>query len=108
MEFYDTYERLPFSYDENDYKELKIITKNIIDNLNYENSKSFNSEEIIFNENIIKNICFTCSAEISCITSFIGGIICQEIIKTTGIFRPINQFKIFDLFKCYSMMSIKD
>lgn len=97
MEFYDTYERLPFSYDENDYKELKIITKNIIDNLNYENSKSFNSEEIIFNENIIKNICFTCSAEISCITSFIGGIICQEIIKTTGIFRPINQFKIFDL-----------
>lgn len=96
MELYDSKERLPLPYDENDYKEVKFITKNIFDNLNYDNSKSFEKEEMIFDQNIIRNICFTCSAEIVCMTSFIGGIVCQEIIKTTGKFIPINQFIIFD------------
>ena len=72
MELYDSKERLPLPYDENDYKEVKFITKNIFDNLNYDNSKSFEKEEMIFDENIIRNICFTCSAEIVCMTSFIA------------------------------------
>ena len=53
----------------------------MINNLNYENIKSFEKNEIIFDENIIKNIFFTCTAEISYMTSFIGGVVCQEIIK---------------------------
>ena len=96
MEFYDKKERLPLPYKESDYEEIKLITKNIISGINYDNSKSFEKGEIIFDENIIRNICFTCSAETVFITSFIGGIICQEIIKTTGKFIPINQIKIFD------------
>ena len=36
-------------------------------------------------------------------TSLIGGIICQEIIKTTVKFTPINQFKIFDFLQ-YSIL----
>lgn len=96
MEFYDSKERLPLNYNEKDYEEIKSITKNIFDNLNYDNLKSFDKNEISFDEKIIKNICFTCSSEIPCMTSLIGGIICQEIIKTTGKFTPINQFKIFD------------
>ena len=96
MDFYDSKERLPLTHNEKDYEEIKTITKTIFDNLNYDELKSFEKEEIIFDEKIIQNICFTCSAEISCMTSLIGGIICQEIIKTTGKFTPINQFKIFD------------
>lgn len=95
MMFYDLKERLPFSNDENDYEEVKVFTKKIFDNLDNQ-KKSFDKNEIIFDEKIIKNICFTCSNQIVCMTSFIGGIVCQEIIKTTGKFIPINQFKIFD------------
>ena len=87
---------MPLPYNENDYEEDISLTKEIINNLNYENIKSFEKNEIIFDENIIKNICFTCKAEILCMTSFIGGIVCQEIIKTTGKFIPINQFAVFD------------
>ena len=97
MEFFDSKERLPLPRNEEDYEELKIITKTIFDNLNSDSFKSNKSrKEINFDENIIKNISFTCSAEIPCITSLIGGIVCQEIIKTTGKMNPINQFKVYD------------
>ena len=104
MEFYDSKERLPVKNNEKDYEEIKNITKTIFDNLNYENSKSFEKEEIHFDEKIVKNICYTCSAQIPCITSLIGGIVCQEIIKTTGKFIPINQFKIFDFLQYSSLI----
>ena len=65
----------------------------------YKSNKSEN--EIIFNniqldEKIIKNICETARAEICCMTSLIGGIVCQEIIKSTGKYIPINQWEIFN------------
>lgn len=53
---------------------------------------------MVFNENVIKNICLSASVEILCITSFIGGVVCQETIKTTGKFRLINQCEIFEIF----------
>ena len=96
MIFFDLKGRLPLSYNEKDYEEVKYLSKEMINNLNYEKIKSFEKNEIIFDENIIKNICFTCTAEISCMTSFIGGVVCQEIIKATGKFIPINQFAVFD------------
>lgn len=49
-----------------------------------------------FNESVPKNIGLFCSAEIPCMTSFLGGLIAQEIIKTTGKYIPINQWQIFD------------
>ena len=48
------------------------------------------------NDNIIKNICINSFNEIPCLTSFLGGIVSQEIIKCIGIFYPINQWAIFD------------
>ena len=57
-----------------------------------------------FNENIIKNISFSASAEIPCMTSLIGGVVCQEIIKTTGKFRPIKQWAIFDFLQYSSII----
>ena len=96
MTFFDLKGRLPLPYNENDYDHVISFTKEIINNLNYEKIKSFENNELIFDESIIKNICYTCTAEISCMTSFIGGIVCQEIIKATGKFIPINQFAVFD------------
>ena len=102
MEFFDSKNRLPLPRNEEDFEELKKITKTIFSNLNNESFKSNNSDEnIIFEETIIKNISFTCLAEIPCITSLIGGIVFQEIIKTTGKMKPINQFKVFLLFTIF-------
>ena len=79
MQFYDSKKRMPLTHNEDDYGELKSFTKNILDNINYNDSKSFEKDEIIFDENIIKNISFSSSAEIPFMTSFIGGLVCQEI-----------------------------
>ena len=96
MEFFDSNKRLPIFNNEKDFEQLKIITQNFYKNINYEKSKSFFKEELFFNEKLIENICFTASAEVPCMTSFVGGVVCQEIIKTTGKFRPIEQWEIFD------------
>lgn len=58
------------------------------------NEKIFNNIEL--DEKIIKDISKTAVAEICCMTSFIGGIVCQEIIKSTGKYIPINQWEIFN------------
>ena len=104
MDFFDKNKRLPFLNDLKDFEELRIITKNIFDFLDYDNLYSFDKDEMIFNENIIKNICFSATAEIPCMTSLIGGVVCQEIIKTTGKFRPIDQWEIFDFLQYSSII----
>ena len=58
-------------------------------NLRYKELKEFD-EHIPFNMSLYS----TC--EIPCITSFLGGVIAQEIIKTTGKYIPINQWQIFN------------
>ena len=108
MEFFDKKERLPFLNNIQDYEEIKAITEKIFKNLNYEKSLSFEKDELIFNEDIIKNICFTSSTEIPCMTSFTGGVVCQEIIKVTGKYRPIEQWKIFDFLQYSSIIPYEE
>lgn len=96
MEFYDMNKRLPFLNDKKDFEKLKIITQNIFNNINNGKLKSFNKDELIFSDKIIENMCLTASAEVPCMTSLVGGAVCQEIIKSTGKFRPIEQWEIFD------------
>ena len=107
MEFYDKNERLTFLLDKNDFEEIKLLTRQRFDNLKNTNSKIFEEDDIVFNENIIKKLSFSASAEIPCMTSLIGGIVCQEIIKVTGKFRPINQWKIFDFLQFSSNNNIE-
>ena len=104
MEFYDKNDRLPYLNNKEDFEEIKIMTQDIYNNINFEKTKSFEKDEIKFNENIIKNICFSSSAQIPCMTSLIGGVVCQEIIKATGKFRPINQWEIFDFLQYSSII----
>lgn len=52
-----------------------------------------------FDEHIPINISLYSSCQIPCVTSFLGGVIAQEIIKTTGKYIPINQWQIFDFFE---------
>ena len=51
---------------------------------------------IEFDEKIVINTIRWSSAHLCPITAFFGGILCQEIIKSTGQYIPINQWLIFD------------
>ena len=61
---------------------------------------------IDFNETIVLNMIRWSAANICPITAFFGGIIAQEIIKSTGQYTPINQWLFFDFFE--SVENIKD
>ena len=59
-----------------------------------------------FNEKIVMNTIRWSKAHICPITAFFGGIITQEIIKSTGQYKPINQWLFFDFFE--TVENIKD
>ena len=61
---------------------------------------------IEFNEKIVLKMIRWSAAHICPVTAFFGGIITQEIIKSTGQFIPINQWLFFDFFE--TVENIKD
>ena len=73
---------------------IKLINKELQFYTSHENERIFNNVKL--DEKIIKDICETSTSEICCMTSLIGGIVCQEIIKSTGKYIPINQWEIFN------------
>ena len=81
-----------------DFKQFNEMMKLVDKELQFykcnENEKIFNN--IKLDEKIIKDIYKSATAEICCMTSLIGGIVCQEIIKSTGKYIPINQWEIFN------------
>ena len=84
----------------------KLVDKELQFYKSNKNEKIFNN--IKLDENIIKNICETAKAEICCMTSLIGGIVCQEIIKSTGKYIPINQWQIFNFLEYLPMDSLRN
>ena len=96
--FIEKEKRLPLLNSMEEAEKICLKTKELYDEIKKSKNKIF--EDIIdFDENIIKNISLYSSAEIPCMTSFLGGIVAQEIIKTTGKYVPINQWLIFDFLK---------
>ena len=108
MIFLEKNNRLPFPNKKEEHKEIKKITKSLFDNINYDKSLSFEKDELIFDEKLLLNICSSSRAEIPCMTSFIGGVVSQEILKTTGKFIPINQWEIFNFSQYSTIIPEKD
>ena len=52
-----------------------------------------------FDEKIVLNVIRWSAANIIPVCSFFGGIISQEIIKSTGRYLPIDQWLILDFFE---------
>ena len=83
------------------------IAKNIMEQVRnkYENIKKNKNNlqcyqnMIEFNEKIVLNTIRWSAAHICPVTAFFGGIIAQEIIKSTGQYAPINQWLFFDFFE---------
>ena len=108
MIFFSRKNRLPLSGKKEEYEEIKKIIKTLFDNIDYEKSQSFEKDELIFDEKLLMNIYNSSRAEIPCMTSFIGGIVSQEILKTTGKFIPINQWEIFNFSQYSSIIPEQD
>jgi ubiquitin-activating enzyme E1 len=108
MIFLDNNKRLPLHGNKADFEEIKNITKSIFENINYEKSESFEKDELRFDEKLILNICSTSREEIPCMTSVIGGVVSQEILKVTGKFKPINQWEIFNFSQYSSIIPEED
>jgi ubiquitin-activating enzyme E1 len=96
--FFDDKNKLPEINNQEHAKEILNYSKLI-----YENAKNNNEEWInnidFFDEKIIMKVASWSRCEISPLCSFLGGIVSQEIIKTTGKYIPINQWLWFDFFE---------
>ena len=95
MDFYEKNNRLPELNNSEEANEITQQTFELYNALKKQKVDWF-INAIEFNENISKNISKWAKAEIPCMTSFCGGIVAQEIIKATGKYFPIDQWKIFD------------
>ena len=100
--FYNKKKCLPEINNNNDAKELTVISKKILEEkekqeLYWVNNlrTEINNFEKLF-EKTIKNLSFWSRVQISPISSFLGGLIAQEIVKYTGKFIPIKQWVWFD------------
>lgn len=95
-EFYKKNYGFPKINDEKDAQELINITKEILSDKENEYWINGLKEEYDdfdqFFEKIIKYLSFWSRVQISPISSFLGGLIAQEIIKFTGKYIPIKQW----------------
>ena len=95
FKFLDENKRLPKLNSIEDAEMIVQNTKNLFDEVKKDNNLRY-KELKEFDEKIPINMSLYASCEIPCITSFLGGVVAQEIIKTTGKYIPINQWQIFN------------
>ena len=83
------------------------ITKSIY---NKEKSKNllWTNEIQIWDEKVVEKFSLWSKCEIPCLTSFLGGLISQEIIKYTGKYIPIDQWFFFDFFEAVESLDNPD
>ena len=87
-------------------KEVTKIAKDLFEQIkehekkmNFVYEEEYSEEEIRkFNEKEVLNIMKKSKAEIAPMCSFIGGIISQEIVKTTGKYEPIEPWRFYDFY----------
>ena len=95
LEFVEENKRLPKLNSTEDAEIIVQKTKKLFEKEKKENNLRY-KELKEFDEKIPINISLYASCQIPCMTSFLGGVIAQEIIKTTGKYIPINQWQIFN------------
>ena len=95
MEYLDNNNKYP-DYNNKDFQ--KIIKNFLLNKKNKFKFKWFNRIKE-FNDKIIEYFIKYIQTELSCFTTILGGIVTQEVIKSTGKYIPIEQIIFFDFFK---------
>ena len=117
FKFYDKNNCLPEINNAKDSEDLLILAKNILeqkekDNIYWAKYIRSNIEEydvnfdLIFEKNI-KNLSNWSRTEICPISSFIGGVTAQEIIKYSGKYEPIHQWTYLDFSQIVENLDLK-
>ena len=118
FDFYDKNNNLPKINEKNDAEELLKIAKNILEQKEKEGiywvkyvrsiiEDSGVNFDLIF-EKTIKYLSYWAKVEISPISSFIGGITSQEIIKFSGKYKPIHQWLYCDFSQIVENLDVKE
>ena len=118
FDFYDKTNNLPKINEKNDADELIKIAKNILEQKEKEGiywikyvRSIIEDYDIKFDfifEKTIKYLSFWAKSEICPISSFIGGITSQEIIKFSGKYKPIHQWLYCDFSQIVENLDIKE
>ena len=118
FEFYDKNNFLPEINDSNNADELYIFAQNILNRKEEENIywvKNIKSNIEEYDENfeelfkkIINYLSFWSKIEIIPISSFIGGVTAQEIIKFSGKYKPIHQWLYCDFSQIVKNLNLKN
>ena len=95
--YYDKYKSLS---DLNNEEQSKIIFNKAEEfyRINKEKIKTDEDEDEQFNIELALNLSKFIAAEISPYTTFIGGIVSQEIVKLSGNYTPLNQWFYFEAY----------
>ena len=107
LEFVEENKRLPKLNSTEDAEIIVQKTKKLFEKEKNENNLRY-KELKEFDEKIPKNMSFYSSCQIPCMTSFLGGVMAQEIIKTTGKYIPINQWQIFNFLEYLPNHELRD
>jgi len=85
----------------NNMEQAKLIVENVRIMYNTAKEKNFPCYQDIqeFDEKVVLNVARWSAAHIAPVCAFFGGIIAQEIIKSTGKYIPIDQWLIYDFFE---------
>jgi ubiquitin-activating enzyme E1 len=96
--FFNRESRLPELNNEKETNEVIELARET-----YNSFKTNNSEWIKnaaeFDDKVIRNIARFAKSQIVPVTSFLGGVVAQEIVKFTGKYTPIDQWLWFDFFE---------
>jgi ubiquitin-activating enzyme E1 len=98
-EFVRLYSSLPELNNQNQAEEVLQIAKRIYENAKTNNVDWINNSEQ-FNEKVLLAQAIWSKSHIVPVTSFLGGVVAQEIVKFTGKYSPINQWLWFDFYEC--------
>jgi ubiquitin-activating enzyme E1 len=98
-EFVRLYKFLPELNNQEHAQEVLKIAKSIYDNGKVNNVEWVNNSEE-FDEQVILSLASWSRSHIVPVTSFLGGVVAQEIVKFTGKYSPINQWLWFDFYEC--------
>ena len=90
QKFFYIHQKLPDINNDKQAEEIVNFSKEFY--LNFKNQENilFRYSKI-FDDNFIKNLALYSNTQLSTDSSFLGGVLAQEILKFSGLYKPLNQ-----------------
>jgi ubiquitin-activating enzyme E1 len=96
--FYSENNRLPHLNNAEDSSKVLTYAKELYNHAKAQNYPWINNAAE-FSDSIIENIAKWSRSQVVPVTSFLGGVVAQEIVKYTGKYTPMDQWLWFDFFE---------